>query len=1069
MQERDLTNIALLRQKAEQEWALRQSLKNTGGNGHSSYSQSLEEYKRANYELEISQLILEMQNKELQAALEKTATATAFYEHSPAGYFTINKNRSILELNHNGARMLKKPITDLLGADFIDFVTEDTRPVFLHFLNHIIETKAHHNCEIKLAVDDNLCNCVYLEGFICEIHQNCLIRVIDITEQKCGQEAIRTSEIRLKRAELVSKTGNWELHLDTQQVFASEGAFKIYGIETDELYFETIRSIALPEYRSFMDGKLQELIEGKSGYDIEFKIKACTTGEIKDIHSIAFYDRERKIVFGVIKDITEQKIMEYRLHESEQYYRSIVETSPDAIAIVDTIGNVQFASQKLYQLFNIPENFPVVGSSLASWIAPDMREFTLNRFKNIILGSVDAEPFEYKILRNDGTWIWTEIHGSRLHGPLGQTQGMFLICRDITERKQAEESIRESDIFIKQSQRAANIGSYKLDIASGWWKSSEVLDQIFGITETHEKTICEWVELIHPEDREMMDRYFREEVIVKQHPFNKDYRIIRKSDNELRWVYGLGELEIDESGSVISMIGTIQDITDRKQAEEAIQHAHDQLRNLHDNLDEAIFSFDTINNKMVQASRAHEDIFGFPPSAFYKNSNLWYEVVIDEDKHIIDEGFPLILAGNTRKHEFRIKRPDGQIRWIAARMHPKMNAEGRCVQIDGVAYDITKSKQAEEESRDSEERFRMVFENVFDGIAIFEENEDPYQRKLIECNKQYAIMAGRSREELLAMGYIHHLQHSLEQTNNSNRLESLAQQKAYKGSSSWIRPDGKENVIEYIGVPITWRGKSYSIGIDRDITSRIQAQTELIAAKEKAEESDRLKSAFLANMSHEIRTPLNSIVGFSELMSEPDFDHDQLPQFATIIQNSGNNLLSIISDIMDISKIEAGLVQIRKHEFSASRLIGNLQKEYAFQAIKKGIDLTLDPSNPKEEIFICSDEIKLRQILINLLGNAIKFTEAGSVELSMVMKGQYLEFHVKDTGIGIPDEYQKQIFERFHQIESSLSRRYGGNGLGLAISKSLAELLGGKLWLESTQGKGSTFYFNIPLEDDTMD
>ncbi|MGE5426415.1 MAG: PAS domain-containing sensor histidine kinase [Methylococcaceae bacterium] len=1065
MRDRDLTGLDLLRQKAEQEWALRQSLKNSSENGHSAYSHSIEEYKRINYELEISQLILEMQNRELQAALEKASTATAFYEHSPAGCFTLNNKGSILELNTNGAKMLQKKRSDLLGTDFTDFVSQDTKPAFHDFLIKIIGTKTRHNCEIELAVGEKPCICIYLEGFLCETTQNCLVRAVDITGQKCSQEAISTSESRLKRAELVSKTGNWELHLDTRKIFASDGAFKIYGVDKGEFNFDQIKTNTLPEYRSLLDLKMQQLIEGKSAYDVEFKIKARDSGEIKDIRSIATYDPARRIVFGVVHDITEQKIMEQRIHESEQYYRSMVETSPDAIVIVDTIGNVQFTSQKAYELFNIPPDFPAVGSSLVSWIAPDMREFTLNRFKSIIMGTVDSEPFEYKILKNDGSWIWTEIHGSRLHGTLGQTQGMFLICRDITERKQAEETMRESEIFIKQSQRAANIGSYRLDIASGWWKSSEVLDQIFGITEKHEKTICEWVDIVHPEDREMMDRYFKEDIIVKQNPFNKDYRIVRKSDGQVRWVHGLGELEVDENGIVYSMIGTVQDITERKQAEEAIQQAHDQLKSLHDNLDEAIFSFDVINKKMLQASRAHEDIFGYPPSEFYNNSNLWYEVVIDEDKHIIDEGFPLITAGETRQHEFRIKRPDGQIRWIAARMHPKMNHEGKCVQIDGVAYDITQRKKAEEESRDSEERFRMVFENVFDGIALFEENEDPFKRKLVECNKQYAMMAGRSREELLAMGYIHHLQTSLEKNNNSVRLESLAQQKAYRGSSSWIRPDGQENVIEYIGVPITWRGKSYSIGIDRDITSRIQAQAELIAAKEKAEESDRLKSAFLANMSHEIRTPLNSIIGFSELMSEPDFDHDQLPQFATIIQNSGNNLLSIISDIMDISKIEAGLVQIRKHEFSVSRLINNLHKEYTFQAIKKGIELTIDPSNPIEEMYICSDETKLRQIIINLLGNAIKFTEEGYVELSMKTTGKFLQFHVKDTGIGIPDEYQKQIFERFHQIESSLSRRYGGNGLGLAISRSLAELLGGSLWMESKQGKGSTFYFNIPLEN----
>ncbi|MGE5400952.1 MAG: PAS domain S-box protein, partial [Ignavibacteriales bacterium] len=713
MRERDLTAIALLRKKAEQEWAIRQSLKHTNRNGQPDCCHSLEEYKRINYELEISQLILEMQNKELQAALDKAATATAFYEHSPAGCFTINNIGSILEINTNGAKMLQKKRSDLLGTDFIDFVTNDTKHVFQGFLNKIKETNTRHNCEIKLAIEGNPCTCAYLEGFISETNKNYLVTVIDVTEQKCGQEAIRTSETRLKRAELVSKTGNWELHLDTRKIFASDGAFKIYGANKGEFDFDQIKTNTLPEYRTLLDLKMQELTEGKAAYDVEFKIKAIDTGEVKDIRSIATYDPGKRIVFGVVHDITEQKNMEQRIHESEQYYRSMVETSPDAIVIVDTIGNVQFASQKAYELFDIPTDFPAIGSSLASWIAPDMREFTLNRFKNIIMGTVDSEPFEYKILKNDGTWIWTEIHGSRLHGTLGQTQGMFLICRDITERKQAEESIRESDIFIKQSQRAANIGSYKLDIASGWWKSSEVLDQIFGITETYEKTIAEWVDIVHPEDREIMDRYFSEEVIVKQNPFNKDYRIIRKSDSQIRWVHGLGELEVDENGSVISMTGTIQDITDRKQAEEAIQQAHDQLKNLHDNLDEAIFSFDVLNNKMVQASRAHENIFGYPPSEFYKNSNLWYEVVIPEDKPIIDAGFTELWAGKLRQHEFRIQRSDGQIRWIAARMQPKMNSEGRCIQIDGVAYDITQRKQAEEESRDSEERFRMVFENVF--------------------------------------------------------------------------------------------------------------------------------------------------------------------------------------------------------------------------------------------------------------------------------------------------------------------------------------------------------------------
>ncbi|HET6557195.1 MAG TPA: ATP-binding protein, partial [Prolixibacteraceae bacterium] len=435
-----------------------------------------------------------------------------------------------------------------------------------------------------------------------------------------------------------------------------------------------------------------------------------------------------------------------------------------------------------------------------------------------------------------------------------------------------------------------------------------------------------------------MKNYFCEHVVNQRNPFNKDYRIVRKSDGAVRWVYGLGELETDDNGNVISMIGTIQDITERK--------------------------------------------------------------------------------------------------------------------------------HAEQESRESEERFRMVFENVFDGIAIYEENDDPFKRRLIECNNQYAIMAGRSREELLSMGFVHHLQVSLDKSNNHTRLESLARQIAYKGSSTWIRPDGKENVIEYIGVPITWRGKSYSIGIDRDVTERMQIEADLIAAKEKAEESDRLKSSFLANMSHEIRTPLNSIIGFSELMSDTDFDHDQQHQFAQIIHASGNNLLSIITDIMDISKIEAGLVEVRKNELSVSYLIKSIHRQYSFQAKEKGIELMLDPCIPSEEIILRTDETKLRQIIVNLVGNSIKFTEKGFVELGMRKTQDALQIHVKDTGIGISPEHRDKIFERFRQVESCYSRRYGGNGLGLSISKSLVELMGGKLWMESEEGKGSTFYFTLPLDED---
>lgn len=248
-----------------------------------------------------------------------------------------------------------------------------------------------------------------------------------------------------------------------------------------------------------------------------------------------------------------------------------------------------------------------------------------------------------------------------------------------------------------------------------------------------------------------------------------------------------------------------------------------------------------------------------------------------------------------------------------------------------------------------------------------------------------------------------------------------------------------------------------------DVTERIQQEAELIEAKEKAEESDRLKTSFLANMSHEIRTPLNSIIGFSELLTDPDYDSSQQFQIARMIYFSGNNLLAIINNILEISEIEAGQVHLSKEMFSINQLISNIQKEYLFKSIEKGIELYVEPSHPKKEVFMEGDELKTRGILSRFVNNALKFTKEGSITLGFKTNGDFVQFSVKDTGIGISEEYHDKIFERFRQVESANTRKYGGNGLGLAISKGLVELMGGTIWMESQKGMGSTFYFKIPL------
>jgi len=253
------------------------------------------------------------------------------------------------------------------------------------------------------------------------------------------------------------------------------------------------------------------------------------------------------------------------------------------------------------------------------------------------------------------------------------------------------------------------------------------------------------------------------------------------------------------------------------------------------------------------------------------------------------------------------------------------------------------------------------------------------------------------------------------------------------------------------------------LSINRDITERNQALAELTLAKEKAEESDRLKSAFLRNISHEIRTPLNAITGFSALLSLDDNDSQTQSMYIESILKSSDHLLSIVSDIIDISSIEAKATHIQISKVNLNSRINSLFRQFLPQASEKNLSIFNITGLPAESANIMTDPSKLVRIFSNLISNAIKFTLKGQVTFGYEVKDQFVEFFVSDTGIGISVELHSKIFENFYQAEKSLNRQFEGTGLGLPICKSFTELLGGKIWLQSEPGKGSTFFFTIPF------
>lgn len=259
------------------------------------------------------------------------------------------------------------------------------------------------------------------------------------------------------------------------------------------------------------------------------------------------------------------------------------------------------------------------------------------------------------------------------------------------------------------------------------------------------------------------------------------------------------------------------------------------------------------------------------------------------------------------------------------------------------------------------------------------------------------------------------------------------------------------------------------LGVTRDISKRKKTEMELLDAKKKAEESDRLKTAFLHNISHEIRTPLNAIVGFSGLLKDSDLLPEKRSRFIEIINHSSDQLLSIITDIVSISTIEAGQEKLSQKEMSLNSTLIYIYEQFLIKAKRQKVQLSLHPFLPDSEVQIISDETKLIQVLSNLINNALKFTNQGFVNFGYNIKERELEFFVEDSGIGIPHEMHDEIFKRFSQVENTSSRQFGGSGLGLSISKAYVELMGGRIWLNSELGKGARFYFTIPYVKANID
>ena len=385
--------------------------------------------------------------------------------------------------------------------------------------------------------------------------------------------------------------------------------------------------------------------------------------------------------------------------------------------------------------------------------------------------------------------------------------------------------------------------------------------------------------------------------------------------------------------------------------------------------------------------------------------------------------------------------------------------------------DNTDSKQAEEALLQSEENFHRSISESPLGIRIVS-----VDGKTIYANKAFLdIFEFNSLEEFTSTPAINrytpesYAQHQERKEKRNNGYE------AFDYEISIMRKNAEIRHIKVSRKEVLWNGNKHYQLINIDITEQKKLTIDLIAAKEHTEESDRLKSAFLANMSHEIRTPMNGILGFAGLLKEPNLTGEEQQEYIQIIEKSGARMLNIINDIVDISKIQSGLMKVNIQDSNINEQIDYIYTFFKQEVEGKGMQLSFKSTLPTTEAIIKTDREKIFTILTNLVKNAIKYTEKGSIEFGYdLVKTQHatsLQFFVKDTGIGIPKDRQEAIFERFIQADIADTHAYQGAGLGLSIAKAYVEMLDGKIWVESDPGgnsgeKGSTFYFTIPYNNE---
>ncbi|WP_190513247.1 PAS domain S-box protein [Oscillatoria sp. FACHB-1407] len=924
----------------------------------------------------------------------------------------------------------------------------------------------------------------------------------DISDRKRAEAQLRESREHLRYIIELNPQVPWTADPHGKITDFNERWLTLTGLTREQAMGEGWSQVPHPDDLPAMLAAWTYSITTGNPYDIQHRIKLAD-GSYRWMRSRAFprRDEHKQILgwYGTTEDIHDTKCAEEQLRESEQRFRDMADCAPVMIWVTDVTGACTFLSQSWYDFTGQTETTGL-GLGWLEAVHPDDQKFSGDIF---VQANARQEQFriEYRLRRKDGTYRWAINAATPWFGADGQFKGYIGSVFDITDRKQAEQALQESEARLKLAYKATRSGVWDWDVIHNSSHISEEYCLLFGLDPTQQTIRYEqWLSLLHPDDRASASETVNRVIQQKQSYYADEYRVLLPDG--IRWLSARGQVFYDAAGNPVRMLGNMQDITERKQAEIALSQLNEdleqrvrdrtlELSQLNDRLQQELQERKQTQKQLAEQAQlldlAHDPIITRDSNGIItfwsRGAEQMYgwtraEALGQSIHTLLKTQFPCpisdidaaLLRSRYWEGELIHQRRDGTPMTVASRWVLQRDDNGNPIKVLEINNDITSSKQVEQ----VQARLAAIIESSDDAI-ISTTLEGIIDSWNWGAEKLYGYSAveviGQPATLLLPYDRQHEETQIIERLQRGDRIEHYETVRQHK--------DGRLIDVSLTASPLK-NAAGDIIGVSkiaRDITRRKQAEMQVQLSNERISlanaelaRASRLKDEFLAGMSHELRTPLNAILGLSEALLEEIFGEltaEQREHISTIEQ-SGKHLLELINDILDLSKVESGKMELEISPVVVQDLCDSSLSFIKQQAHHKRIKIScrIDPELVEVEL----DERRIRQVLVNLLSNAVKFTpDNGRVELQVRadLFRETIDFIVTDTGIGIASENINKLFQPFVQLDSSLSRRYAGTGLGLVLVRRIAELHGGSVTLESQIDKGSRFTVTLPWHPPT--